>query len=167
MKYITEIGEQEFLVEILDEQRLLLNDRLYQVDFVSIGDQSLYSLLLDGKSYEAYVYPAEQSWQVLLQGRLYPAQVAEEREKLLRAVSGAGLGERAEYHLQAPMPGLVIAVPVSEGQEVHRGDILVVLESMKMQNELRSPSAGTVSSLRVKAGDNVEPRQTLLIVVKQ
>jgi biotin carboxyl carrier protein len=65
------------------------------------------------------------------------------------------------------MPGLVIAIPVSEGQQVQKGDILVVLESMKMQNELKSPSAGKVSRLRVEAGDSVEQHQTLLSVEKQ
>ena len=167
MKYVVEIGEQEFLVEIIDEHNVLLNDQPYQVNFDSIGDQPVYSLLLNGKSYEAYVYPADECWQVLLQGRSYPALVVDEREKRLRAASGGDLGERSEYNLQAPMPGLVIAIPVSEGQQVQKGDILVVLESMKMQNELKSPSAGKVSRLRVEAGDSVEQHQTLLSVEKQ
>jgi biotin carboxyl carrier protein len=63
------------------------------------------------------------------------------------------------------MPGLVVTVPVSEGQPVEKGDVLVILESMKMQNELRSPRAGKVNRVRVKSGDNVEQRDTLLSVV--
>ncbi len=166
MRYITTIGEQEFLVEILDEQRVLLNGQLYEVDFKSIGEQPVYSLLLDGKSFEAYVYPVDRAWQILLLGRSYPALVVDEREKRLREASGGSLGERAEFQLQAPMPGLVIAVPVSEGQEVQKGDVLVILESMKMQNELKSPRAGKISRLRVKAGDSVEQKQTMLSVVE-
>jgi biotin carboxyl carrier protein len=63
------------------------------------------------------------------------------------------------------MPGLVIAIPVVEGQSVAQGDVLVILESMKMQNELKSPRAGKISRVRVKEGDSVERRQTLLSVV--
>ncbi len=63
------------------------------------------------------------------------------------------------------MPGLVVAIPVSEGQAVNKGDVLVVLESMKMQNELKSPRSGTISRQRVKIGDSVELKQTLLSVV--
>ena len=63
------------------------------------------------------------------------------------------------------MPGLVIAVPVEEGQPVEKGDVLLILESMKMQNELKSPRAGKVSRVRVAPGDRVEQKQTLLSVV--
>jgi biotin carboxyl carrier protein len=62
------------------------------------------------------------------------------------------------------MPGLIVAIPVEEGQEVKKGQVLVILESMKMQNELKSPREGTVTRLRVKAGDRVEQKATLLSV---
>jgi biotin carboxyl carrier protein len=70
-----------------------------------------------------------------------------------------------EFHLKAPMPGLVVAVPVHEGQPVEKGEVLVILESMKMQNELRSPRQGMVARLRVTSGDRVEKKDTLLSVV--
>jgi len=57
-----------------------------------------------------------------------------------------------------------VAIPVGEGQEVQKGDVLVVLESMKMQNELKSPRAGLIARLRVKTGDSVDQHQTLLTV---
>ena len=164
MRYITTIDGEEFLVEIIDERHVILNGKPYLVDFQSISEQPVYSLLVDGKSYEAHVYPEEDSWQVLLKGYLFPARVEDEREKTLRASAGKGVSERAEYALKAPMPGLVIAVRVHEGQEVQMGDLLVILESMKMQNELKSPRAGIVTRLRVAAGDSVEQHQTLLTV---
>ncbi|UCH60339.1 MAG: acetyl-CoA carboxylase biotin carboxyl carrier protein subunit, partial [Anaerolineales bacterium] len=64
-----------------------------------------------------------------------------------------------------PMPGLVVSIPVREGQQIEKGDVLVILESMKMQNELKSPRAGTVARVRIENGDSVEQRQTLLSVV--
>jgi biotin carboxyl carrier protein len=63
------------------------------------------------------------------------------------------------------MPGLVVSIPIAEGQSVKKGDVLVVLESMKMQNELKCPRDGSISRVRVKPGDSVEQRQTLLSVV--
>jgi biotin carboxyl carrier protein len=165
MRYITTIGDREFVVEVLDESHVVVDGTTYEVNFDSINNQPVYSLIVDGKSYEAYVYPNEDAWQVLLHGRLFGATVEDEREKRLRAASGGGVAERMEFHLKAPMPGLVIAVPVSEGQEVQKGDVLVLLESMKMQNELRSPRAGVITRLRIKPGDSVELRQTMLSVV--
>jgi len=59
----------------------------------------------------------------------------------------------------------VVAIPIAEGEKVEKGQVLLILESMKMQNELKSPRAGIISRLRVKPGDGVEQRQTLLSVV--
>lgn len=165
MKYVTTIGDREYIVEILDERHVIIDGTPYTVDFDSVSDQPVFSLLVDGQSYEAYVYSnEEEGLQVLMHGSLYPAFVEDEREKRLRAQSGGGVAEWGEYHLKAPMPGLVVALPVGEGQPVTKGDVLVILESMKMQNELKAPRDGTVSRLRVAVGDSVELRQTLLSV---
>ena len=165
MKYITTIEGREFLVEVVDKQHLTLDGKVLGVDFESVGGQPVYSLIVDGKSYEAYVYSEEDDWQVVLLGRQYPVRVEDEREKHLRSVGGSTVSESAEFHLKAPMPGMVVAIPIAEGDKVEKGQVLVILESMKMQNELKSPRAGIISRLRVKPGDGVEQRQTLLCVV--
>lgn len=164
MKYVTTIGGREFLVEILDERHVAVDGIVYEVDFESVHGQPVHSLLVDGKSHEAYVYPSEADWQVLLQGRLFQVQVEDERERRLRAAMGGEPEERGEFHLKAPMPGLVVGIPVEEGQQVEKGDVLIILESMKMQNELKSPRAGMVARIRIKTGDSVEQRETLLSV---
>jgi biotin carboxyl carrier protein len=74
------------------------------------------------------------------------------------------VSEAGEFHLKAPMPGMVVSIPVEEGQQLEKGDVLVILESMKMQNELKAPRAGIVGRVRVKKGESVEQRQTLLSV---
>jgi biotin carboxyl carrier protein len=63
------------------------------------------------------------------------------------------------------MPGLVVAVPVSEGQDVKKGQVILILESMKMQNELKAPRDGVIQRIKVKAGESVEQKQTLLSVL--
>lgn len=164
MKYIVTIDDQEYQVEIVDETHVLLNGQEYHIDFDAVDDQSVYSLLVEGKSYEAFLSQNEGLWEVLLRGDLYNARVEDEREKRLLATSGSGVAERGEYHLKAPMPGLIVAIPVKDGQQVEKGEVLIILESMKMQNELRSPTAGIVSRIRVKPGDSVEQKQTILSV---
>jgi len=164
MKYIATIDGKEFEIEIVDEHHILMGLKLLEVDFESVSGQPVYSLLVNGKSFEAYVYSEEHDWQVVLLGQQYPVKVEDEREKRLRSVGGSTVGESAEFHLRAPMPGLVVAIPIAEGDRVEKGQMLVILESMKMQNELKSPRAGTVYRIRVKPGDSVEQRQTLLSV---
>ena len=164
MKYMTTIGDSAFVVDVLDEHHVSLNGTVMDVDFENISGQPVYSLLLDGKSYEAYVYEGDDELQVLLLGQLYPSKVEDEREKRLRAAAGSTVSEGGEFHLRAPMPGLVVGIPVEPDQQVQKGQVLVVLESMKMQNELKSPRAGKIARIRVKPGETVDQRQTLLTV---
>ncbi len=165
MKYITTIDKKEYTVEIVDEHRVIVDGVEYQVDFESVSGQPVFSLLVNGTSHEAYVYPDEGEWDVLLQGILYPAVVEDERERRLRASFGGGPAPSGEFYLKAPMPGLVVAIPVEDGQRVAQGEVLVILESMKMQNELKAPRDGVVSRIRVSEGDNVERKETLMSVI--
>jgi biotin carboxyl carrier protein len=165
MRYVAITGEREILIEILDDRHILVDGIDYEIDFESVSEHTVYSLLANNKSYEALVYESEEGWQVLLHGSQYVLQVEDERERRLRASLGGGPSENVDYHLRAPMPGLIVTVPVSEGQSVVKGDVLIILESMKMQNELKSPRSGVISRVRIKPGDNVEQRDTLLSVV--
>lgn len=164
MKYITTIEEKQFAVEIIDEKHVSVDGKVYEIDFESVSGQPVYSLIVDGRSHESYIYQGEENWQVLLRGRLYPVTVEDEREMRLRATAGGRVAETGEFHLRAPMPGLVVAVPVTEGQEVKKGDVILILESMKMQNELKAPRDGTIGRIRVRPGESVEQKQTLLSV---
>src|SRR5215475_4987334 len=164
MKYITTIENKQYLVEIIDEKHVSVDGKIYNIDFEAVSGQPVYSLIVDGQSHEAYVQQGDDNWQVLLRGRLYPVVVEDEREKRLRAAAGGGVAETGEFHLKAPMPGLVVSIPVSEGQDVKKGQVLLILESMKMQNELKAPRDGKVSRIRVKAGESVEQKQALLSV---
>jgi biotin carboxyl carrier protein len=165
MKYITVVEGKQFLVEIVDEKHVRVDDKLYEIDFETVSGQPVYSLIVDGKSHESYIYQDDDIWQVLMHGRLYSVSVEDEREKRLRAAAGGGVAETGEFHLRAPMPGLVVAIPVAEGQEVKRGQVILILESMKMQNELKAPRDGTIGRIRVKPGETVEQKQTLLSVM--
>jgi acetyl/propionyl-CoA carboxylase alpha subunit len=165
MRYIAELDGTEFTVEILDDHHVRFGEQVLEVDLVGASGQPLYSLLVDGESFEGYVYPDERKWQVLMRGRSYSVTIEDEREKRLRNSLAGNVSTSQEFNLKAPMPGLIIDVPVVEGQEVALGEILVVLESMKMQNELRAPRAGHVARLKVRAGETVEQKQSLLSVL--
>jgi len=165
MKYITTVEGKQFVVDIIDDKHISVDGKLYGIDFESVSGQPVYSLIVDGKSHESYVQRGDDNWQVLLRGRLYPVTVEDEREKRLRAAAGTGVQESGEFNLKAPMPGLVVAIPVTEGQEVKKGQVLLILESMKMQNELKAPRDGKVNRIKVKAGESVEQKQALLSVM--
>ena len=81
MKYITTIGDRQFLVEIIDDRHVSVDGKVYEVDFESVSGQPVYSLIVDGKSHESYVAQVDDIWQVLMRGRLYPVSVEDEREQ--------------------------------------------------------------------------------------
>ena len=164
MKYITTVEDREFLVEIIDEKHVSVDGKVYEVDFESVSGQPVYSLILDGKSHESYVAQGDHDWQVLIRGRLYPVTVEDEREKRLRSAAGGGVAETGEFHLRAPMPGLVVTILVGEGQEIKKGQVLLILESMKMQNELKSPKAGVIKEIRVTEGAAVSAGDILATI---
>ncbi len=155
------------MIELVDERHVMVNNVLYDIEFTQVGDQPVYSLLVDGRSFDIHLYQDEDTWHVIAQGDHFAARVEDEREKHLRSSFGDAAVGQGEYHLKAPMPGLVVSVPVAVGQKVDKGDILLVLESMKMQNELRSPQAGIVTRVRVSQGDRVEKKDTLINVGTQ
>lgn len=164
MKYITTIDDEIFEVEILNDNQVQINGKTYEVNFEEISSESIYSLIVDGNSYEILISEEENEWNVFIRGMLYSAEVIDEREKRLRDASGELALSSGEYTLQAPMPGLVIKVPVKEGKKVKKGDVLVILESMKMQNELKSPHKGTITKVNIKKGARVEKREAMVMI---
>ena len=165
MNYIAEVDGLEFPVEILDEHHIRFGEEILAVDFTAVSGQPLYSLIVNGESFEGYVYQDEGKWQVLLLGQSYSIIIEDEREKRLRSADASYKTPGNEFSLKAPMPGLAALVPVFEGQIVEKGQILIILESMKMQNELRVPFAGAVTRLKVKTGEIVQQKQILLSLV--
>ncbi|MCH7587209.1 MAG: acetyl-CoA carboxylase biotin carboxyl carrier protein subunit [Chloroflexi bacterium] len=164
MKYIATIEDQTFEFEINGEDDIIADGDHVAIDFRSIAGQSVYSMLVNGRSYEALVQVEDDNLQVLLRGRLYIVTVEDERQIRLRGASSSQTIQQGDFHLTSPMPGLIVSIPVKEDQEVSEGDRLIVLESMKMQNELKSPRAGIVRNIRVSIGENVDQDQVMLTI---
>jgi biotin carboxyl carrier protein len=162
MKYIATIEDESYEIEINEEGELLADGQRLPAEFQAVAEQAVYSLLLGNRSFEAHISPGVQGLDVLLRGQLYEVSVEDERQRLLRRAGGGDIAQTGEYLLKAPMPGLIIDVPVQEGDEVIKGQNLVILESMKMQNELRSPRDGVIGRVRVKVGDSVKQNSIML-----
>lgn len=162
MKYIATVEGRSIEIDINAEGEILADGARLEVDFQSVADEPVYSMLLNGESFEANVSSGEMAVEVLLRGELFLIDVEDERQRRLRETAGAAVQQEGDFNLKAPMPGLVVSVPVEDGQSVAKGDHLIILESMKMQNELKAPKDGKVSRLRVASGDSVDQNQVLL-----
>lgn len=134
-----------------------------------IGSGGRFSLLIDGKSYEVFARrvarPGEEKGQVYeisIAGQRFELRVEDEREKVL--AGAAGTRETGEAKVRAPMPGLVIGVPFEAGTAVARGQTVVVLEAMKMENDLPAPISGAIKEIKVSKGQTVNQGDVLVVV---
>jgi biotin carboxyl carrier protein len=165
MRYITEVGDRSFVVDINREGEVVEDGVAHALDVRPIDSEGLYSLLVDNKSYEVLVEESEGEFRVLIGGTMYQVRVTDERAKRLAEAAGASSAASGEVPIKSPMPGLIVSMQVKEGDAVKKGQVVIVLESMKMENELKAPRDGTVSSLKVAARQAVEQNQVLLILV--
>jgi biotin carboxyl carrier protein len=120
-------------------------------------------LIVDNRSFEIEVDNSEDQYRVLVDGRNYHVHLVDER-RLRVGGAQSSLQLQGRQKVAVPMPGKVIAVLVSEADTVEKGQGLVIVEAMKMENEVRSPVAGQVKEIRVKPGDAVEAGAVLAIV---
>ncbi|MCZ7538335.1 MAG: biotin/lipoyl-binding protein [Anaerolineae bacterium] len=164
MRYQTIVNGQTFDIEINEDGRVLVNGEVRAVDFRALRQGELYSVLLDHRSYEAVVDERDDLYHVLLAGDMYEVQVTDERSRRLASAFMAFGDMGGEVPVRAPMPGLIVRVPVSEGEPVSKGQTVAILESMKMENELKSPRDGTVHHIHTRAGENVEQNKVLVTI---
>jgi pyruvate carboxylase subunit B len=101
-------------------------------------------------------------WKLHLRGRTLEVEVVDERTKAIRDMTGAGGAALGPRPIVAPMPGMVVKVEVAEGDVVQAGQGVVIVEAMKMENELKSTGAGKVTRVHVRRGDAVEKDQVLV-----
>lgn len=164
MKYISSIGDEQFVIEINQDNQVMVNGQLVEVDMQQMLDTTMHSIILDGQSHDVRMNEGEEVYVVQLSGEIFEVVVEDERTRRLAGLrSGPGTGT-GEVIIKAPMPGVVVEVLVGPGQPVEPGEVLVILESMKMQNELKSPRAGQVHAVRVSAGDKVDPEAILMTI---
>lgn len=165
MKYFVTVGDQTFEIVLDGSGTIAVNGEPLSVDMRQSGRFDLFSLLVDNRSLEVVVEASGEGrnkYDVLVAGARYEVEVQDERTRRLASASrdlGAPAGKLA---IKAPIPGLVVRVCAADGEDVQQGQPLIVLEAMKMENELRAPRDGRVQHVRVQAGDQVSLGQVLM-----
>lgn len=122
-------------------------------------EKGVYSVMLNHRSYEVRVLRNRDGWHVEIGGRSLAVEVEDPREAKSRRKGQGGEGRR---DITSPMPGKVVRVLVAQGDVVEEGQGLVVVEAMKMQNEMKAPKAGTVIALAARAGASVTAGEVLV-----
>jgi biotin carboxyl carrier protein len=165
VKYLVTIGAQSLEVE-LDGSRVVVGKEPLEAHLVAISGSPLYHLLLGGESWTVAAQPLEAvgRWALGAAGERVEVTAVDEQARLAPTRPGPRSSPTGGGTVVAPMPGLVVRIEVAVGQRVEAGAGLVVVEAMKMENELRAARAGVVETVHVTAGQAVEKGAPLVTI---
>ena len=168
MKIFAEIKEHLLTFEQREKNgssRLYFDDQLLAYEFLALGNNR-YSLIYNNTSHLLHIVEQNGYYHIHIDGEYFAIRVEDERMRALRELvshSTAGTGEQT---IHAPIPGMISKILVKEGQKINAGAPLIILEAMKMENEIRSESDGCIKKIMVEPGKPVDKDQPLLVVTE-
>jgi biotin carboxyl carrier protein len=159
VKYFARIEGREYECELEGANgslSVVIGGKRYPVDLRHIPRSHTWSVLVDGKSYEFTVHEHEDQLELAGGAGVFHVAVEDARTHAARAQTASARGPQGPKIVKAVMPGIVREVMAAPGQVVEKGEALLILEAMKMQNEVRAAEPGTVRAVFVKAGETVD-----------
>jgi acetyl/propionyl-CoA carboxylase alpha subunit len=166
MKYIVKIEDKNFQIEITETDgrlRVDLDGKPVSADSIETRGKSHVSFLFNDRSFDLEFSKNEEKVSVFLNGKRYDCVLEDERTQRLKRLGGLKIETKKEKELKSPMPGLVTAIEVKVGDWVVTGQGVVIVEAMKMENELKAKSDGKVKAIKVRKHQAVEKDEVLII----
>ncbi len=123
---------------------------------------------VDGEEFEVELEKEEGVWNVTVQGKKFQIEIegGAAAEQGVKKRKRGGRGKKSGT-ISSTIPGKIVSIAISEGQQVSEGDVVMILEAMKMQNEIHAPLSGTVSAVNCKPGDSVEANSPLVVITPE
>jgi biotin carboxyl carrier protein len=153
-----------FTIFVNEQELAVLPEQAKKLDAIAVGDHQFHVLKND-VSYKASIETADyanKSYTIKVNGTNYNVKIADIYDRLIQQMGISSGGATKSNNVQSPMPGLVLSILVSEGQTVAKGDNLLILEAMKMENVIKATGDGVVKSIKIQQGAVVEKRQLLI-----
>jgi len=163
-----EVNDRTVRMELLSREgskvKIKLDDKEYNID-IEMVERGVYSVLSKGKSFniELAANNDNKKYQVLSYSDYFEVEVVDALTTYMRTRNDSSMGA-SENTISSPMPGKVVKIPVSVGDEVKAGDILIIISAMKMESEYESPIDGVVTDIFVKEEDTIDGNQPLVYV---
>lgn len=162
-KIKAKVGEEEISIGIeKDFSAFTLNEELIEPNITG-NSKTGWSIILNGRSYTVELYKKDgNKVEMLVNGRRYAVELSDKYDELLQSLGMDRNAGAKVSNLKAPMPGKVISIAVKAGSQVEIGDPILVLEAMKMENVIKSPTNGVISSVDAQIGGTVEKNQVMI-----
>lgn len=163
--YTIQVDGTQIDVQIDSQNQISVHGKeQYAIDWIEV-DPNRYSLLINGKSYSLTLERKGNGLLIAnINGKEYTCTVEDERSKRLREFIADTAGTDGPIEILAPMPGMVTEISISEGETVSENQPLLMLEAMKMENEIRSIVKGIVDKIHIQPGQPVEKGQPLVTI---
>ena len=166
MIYYARLKDTEKRIEISKKGTVYegtIDGEPFAVDVRLVDGPAVMSLIVDRKCYEAIITGSGRTKLVSTGGEEFEIELRDELEH--RALASAPHHDDLEVEeVKAPMPGVVVSIEVEDGQEIAAGSPVVIVEAMKMQNEISTVAGGKVRQVMVKEGDVVDSKQALVVI---
>ena len=143
---------------------IVLNGETFDWDIERVSE-SRFHIIKNNKSYSAEIVNFDEDNKIMsvkINNNLYEIAIKSKLDKLLEKLGMDNLDSQAANDIKAPMPGLILDIMVKIGDEVKKGDSVLILEAMKMENVLKSPADGVISGIQVEKGQSVEKNSILI-----
>jgi biotin carboxyl carrier protein len=164
VKYRVVASGRSFLIEIDHERLVWVDGNPLYLELEQVGGLPVYSLSLDDAGYMLFVEEGQESYRVEVQGQIYPVSVETTGPQLPPRTPGDGSRQVAEATIRAPLAGYLTTLPLLEGEWVAAGQVVAVVESMKMQMELKTPREGKIVRVNGPQGRDVTQGEALVTV---
>ena len=166
MKYIVKIEGKNFQINITErdgELEIDLDGKPVSADSIEIKGKNLVSFLFNHRSFDLEFSKNQNEVSVFLNGKRYDCLLEDEKTQRFKQLGGLEVETKKERELRTPMPGLVTAIEVKEGDFVKAGQGVIIVEAMKMENELKAKFDGKVKSIKVKERQAVDKGEVLIV----
>lgn len=163
-KYVVRLNEKKNLIDVVDSEKIIINGESYNYKLLELSEDT-YQLIIENKSFVISVKKLnEEEMAVYYNGKQYLSYV---RTLLQEKASELLEQKEAKSHqkkITAPMPGLIVKIKKQVEEPVEKGETIMILEAMKMENEIKSPGKGVVKSIAVNEGMAVEKNAILFMI---
>jgi len=166
MDYLVKIGKKEYTVTIdsaTHPLKVLIDGQPVETFYSTRADNSQIQLLMNNRSYDVEVAKQNGNYSVFIYGREFSLYAEDERLAKIREVAGMDSAGDSHKELIAPMPGLITKLLKQPGDMVAKGESIIIVEAMKMENEIKAVNDGTIKEIKVSEGQSIDKNAVMVI----
>ncbi|MEN8192014.1 MAG: biotin/lipoyl-containing protein [Bacteroidota bacterium] len=163
-KLYADINSESYEVEYISRNRIILNGKEYQVELEPL-EKNIYQIVLNNKRHKIFIDEIESGvFHSITSGETFTVSIESDLERKAKKILNKNINQNSNKNIKAPMNGLIVKINKNVGDKVEKGESLIVLEAMKMENEIKSSTSGIIKTSICEVGKSVDREELLFII---